>query len=50
MLEDRTSLVQQVVNAEFDTTFDYPAERAIMMVDDIVHEEWIVEAVCVYSG
>ena len=47
MLEHWTALVQQIVDAEFESTFDDPAEGAVMVVRDIVHEEGAVEPVLV---
>ena len=47
MLEDRSSLVQQVVDAEFDTTLDDPSQGAIVMIYGVVNEERVVEAVLI---
>lgn len=49
MLEHWTALVEQQVNAEFDSAFDDPAKRTIVMICDIIDEKWIVEAVGKYS-
>jgi hypothetical protein len=47
MLEDRSALIQQVVDAELDAAFNDPAEGAVVVIGSIVYEEWIVEAVFV---
>lgn len=47
MLEHWTALVQQIVDAEFESTFDDPAEGAVMMVCDVMDEEGAVKPVLV---
>ncbi len=49
MLEYRSSLVEQQVDAELDTALDYPAERAVVVIGNVVDEKRIIEAagVCV---
>ena len=41
--EDRATLVQKIVNTELDPSFDDPAERAVVMIDDVVDEKRIVK-------
>ena len=48
VVEDRPALVQKQVDTELDTAFHHPSEGAIVVVRRIVHEEGVVEAVCVY--
>ena len=47
MLEHRSSLVQQVVDAEFDTTLDDPSQGAIVVIYGVVNKERVVETVLV---
>ena len=47
MLEDRSSLVQQVIDAEFDTTLDDPSQGAIVVIYGVVNKERVVETVLV---
>lgn len=39
-----TSFVQQIIHAELDAAFDYPAKGTIVVIYDIVNYEWIIEA------
>jgi phenylpyruvate tautomerase PptA (4-oxalocrotonate tautomerase family) len=41
--EDRTSLVQEIVNAELDASFDDPSKRTVVVIHDIVDKKWVVE-------
>lgn len=38
-----TSLIQQIIHAEFDASFDDPAERTVVMVNDIVDKERVIK-------
>lgn len=42
--EDRTSLVQQIVNTELDASLDDPSKRTVMMIGDVVDQERIIES------
>ena len=44
MVEDRTTLVQKVINTEFNPTLDYPAEGTEMVIHGIMNQEWVIEA------
>lgn len=43
MRENWASLVEKVVNTKFDPSFDYPAERAIVVINDIVDKKWVIK-------
>ena len=42
MGEDRPSLVEEIIDSEFDTVADNPAEGSEVVVDNVVKEEWVV--------
>ena len=42
-MKDRSALIQKQINAEFNTTSDDPAKTAIVMVNYIVDEKWVVK-------
>ena len=44
MVEDRTTLVQKVIDTEFNRTLDYPAEGTEMVIHGIMNQEWVIEA------
>ena len=44
MVEDRTTLVQKVIDTEFNPTLDYPAEGTEMVVHGIMNQERVIEA------
>ena len=43
MSKNRTSFIQQIVYTKFDAAFYDPAKRPIVVIDDIVYQEWVVE-------
>ena len=43
MCEHRTPFVQQIVDAELDSSLDDPSQGPIVVVYDVVDEEGIVE-------
>ena len=43
MSEDGTSFIQKVVNAELNSSFDHPAQGAVVVIRYVVHEERVVE-------
>ena len=47
MSENRPALVEEVIDAELDAALHDPAEGAVMVVRDTVHEEGAVEPVLV---
>jgi hypothetical protein len=50
MMEHGSSLVQQVIDTELDPAFDYPAERTVVVIHDIIHQKWVVESFWVGWG
>lgn len=42
VIENRTTLVKQVIDAKLDPRFDRPSEGSIVMVRDIIDDEWII--------
>jgi hypothetical protein len=42
-MKNRSSFIQEVIHAEFDTTFYYPSEGTIVVIYDVVDEERIVQ-------
>lgn len=45
MLKYRSSSVQQVIYAELDASFHDPAQRAVMVVGNIIDQKWVVKSI-----
>ena len=44
MVEDRSTLVQKVIDTEFNPTLDYPAEGTEMVIYGIMNQERVIES------
>ena len=42
MIKDRTTLVEQIIDAELDPRFDGPPQRSIVVIYHVVYDERIV--------
>jgi hypothetical protein len=42
MTKDRTTLIEEIINAEFDASFYDPPKRAVVVIYGIVYKEWVV--------